>query len=245
MTSINECKFENSKVFEAFTKDSKKFEISIKNVIEMKRIMFEMVLFEESKKKIYCSLYNIELLKQIKVLSLYGTIEEIFQQICDYIETNEYLQIKSSIAIHANKAILSIPINSTKFKQLDFELKYENSELIEILLDKADKLMKKNEEFEKRIRALEEKVFSIKKEDKETKKEYNGFNYKIENFTKTKTLKPHKSYITNIILLQNGKIASSSLDYYIKIYNKDTFEEEISIKENSYVDWIEQIKDGT
>ena len=211
----------------------------------MKKLMFEMILIEESKKKIYCSLYNIESLKFIQVLSPYDTIEEIFQQICDYIDINENLKIKSSITIHANKAILAIPINSTKFKQLDFELKYENSELIEILLDTVDKLMKKNEELEKRISAFEEKVFSIKKEDKETKKEYNDFNYKIENYTNTKTLKPHKRYISNIILLQNDKIASSSHDYYIKIYNKDTFEEEISIKENSYVDWIEQIKDWT
>lgn len=144
-----------------------------------------------------------------------------------WIDNNEKLQIKSSIIIHANKAILSIPINSTKFKQLDFELKYENSDLIEIILDTVDK------------------VFSIKKEEKETKKEDNNFNYKIENLTNTKNFKPHNSYISNIILLKNDKIAISSLDYYIKIYNKDTFEEEISIKENGCVDWIEQIKDGT
>ena len=150
---------ENSKVFEVFTKDSKKFEISIKNVIGIKKLMFQMILFEESKKKIYCSLYDIEYLKHIKVLSIYDTIEEIFQQICDYLDTNEQLQIKSSIDIHTNNAILSIPINTQKFKQLDFELKYENSELLEILLDTVDKLVKKNVEFEKRISKLEEKVF--------------------------------------------------------------------------------------
>ena len=155
------------------------------------------------------------------------------------------MNIKSSIIIHANKVELIIPINSKKYKQLNFELKYENSELVEILLDTVDNLMKKNEEFEKRITALEEKVFGIKKNENETKNEENEFKGKIENLTNTKTIKPHTSYISNIILLQNGKIASSSLDCYIKIYKKDTFEEEISIKENSHVDWIEQIKDGT
>lgn len=49
MITINDCKSENSKVFEAFTNDSKKFEISIKNVIEVKKLMFQMTLFEESK----------------------------------------------------------------------------------------------------------------------------------------------------------------------------------------------------
>jgi len=61
----------------------------------------------------------------------------------------------------------------------------------------------------------------------------------------TKTIKPLGQYISNIILLQNGNLASSSLDHYIKIYNKNTFEEQISIKENNCVDWIEQIKVGS
>ena len=245
MITTNDSKLKNSKVLEAFTNDSKKFEITMKNVVEMKKIMFQMVLIEESKKKLYCSLYGIESLKNIKVLSVYDSIEEIFQQICDYLDTNKQLQIKSSINIHSNKVILIIPINSSKFKQIDFELRYEDSDLVEILLDTVDKLVKKNKDFEKRISALEEKVFSLKKEDKEIKIENNDFNEKIENLTNSKTLKPHTSHISNIILLQNDKIAISSLDHYIKIYNKETFEEEISIKENGCVDWIEQIKDGT
>ena len=245
MTSANESNSENSKVFEVFTNGSKKYEISMKKVIETNKLMFHMVLIEGSQKKIFCSLYDIELLRHIKVLSPYDTTDEIFQQICDYLDVNKQLNIKSSIIIHANKVELIIPINSKKYKQLNFELKSENSELVEILLDTVDNLMKKNEEFEKRITALEEKVFGIKKKENETKNEDNEFKGKIENLTNTKTIKSHSSYISNIILLQNGKIASSSLDCYIKIYNKDTFEVEISIKENSCVDWIEQIKDGT
>jgi hypothetical protein len=245
MTSTNESNSENSKVFEVFTNDSKKYEISMKKVIETDKLMLHMILMEGSQKKIFCSLYDIELLRHIKVLSPYDTTEEIFQQICDYLDANKQLNIKSSIIIHANKVELIIPINSKKYKQLNFELKSENSELVEILLDTVDNLMKKNEEFEKRITALEEKVFGIKKREKEGKNVDNILNDKIENLTNTKNIQPHTSYISNIILLQNGKIASSSHDSYIKIYNKDTFEIEISIKENSYVDWIEQIKDGT
>ena len=110
-------------------------------------------------------------------------------------------------------------------------------------MDTVDKLVKKNEDFEKRLLALEEKVFG--KKEKETKKENDEFKGKFENLTNTKTIQPHTSYISNIILLQNNKLATSSLDGYIKIYNKDTFEPEISIKENNFVDWIEKIKDGT
>ena len=115
------------------------------------------------------------------------------------------MNINSSITIHANKVELVIPINSKKYKQLNFELKYENSELVEILLDTVDNLMKKNEEFEKRITALEEKVFGTKKNEKESKNEDNEFNDKIENLTNTKAIKPHTAWISNIILLKMVK----------------------------------------
>ena len=243
METIFNKKEENAKSFEAYLNDSTKYEILLKKEIEGKRLLFQLIILEDSNKKIYCSLYDIYALKHIEVLSIFNSTDEIFDQICDYINTNEQLKIKQSLSIQSDKAILSIPINSTKYKQICFELKYENAELVEILLDTIDKLMKKNEDFQKRLLALEEKVFG--KKEKETKKENDEFKGKFENLTNTKTIQPHTSYISNIILLQNNKLATSSLDGYIKIYNKDTFEPEISIKENSYIDWIEQIKDGT
>jgi len=91
-------------------------------------------------------------IKNIEVLSLYKSLDEVFDQICDSINTNEQLKIKSTISIQSSKTILAIPINSRKYKQISFELKYENSELVEILLDTVDKLIKKNIEFEKRIK---------------------------------------------------------------------------------------------
>ena len=243
METIFNKKEENAKSFEAYLNDSTKYEILLKKEIEGKRLLFQLIILEDSNKKIYCSLYDIYALKHIEVLSIFNSTDEIFDQICDYINTNEQLKIKQSLSIQSDKAILSIPINSTKYKQICFELKYENAELVEILLDTIDKLMKKNEDFQKRLLALEEKVFG--KKEKETKKENDEFKGKFENLTNTKTIQPHTSCISNIILLQNNKLATSSLDGYIKIYNKDTFEPEISIKENSYIDWIEQVKDGT
>ena len=245
MISLNDKTPFNSKTFEAYENDSKKLEVLMKKGLEQNRLMFQIVLIEESNKKIYCSLYDINSLKNIEVLSPYKTIDEVFDQICDYIDSNEKINIKSTISIQSSKAILVIPINSRKYKQISFELKYEHSELVEILLDTVDKLTKKNEEFEKRINALEEKIFGKKDIDKESKDKNSEFNGKFENMTNTKTVSPHSSYISNIILLKNNCIATSSLDFYIKIFNKDTFEEQVSIKENNYVDWIEQINDGT
>ena len=147
MDTIGRIKPENAKVFEAYLEDSKKYEISLKKQIEGNKLIFQLLLIEDSNKKIYCSLYDLNSLKHIKVLSIFNSIDEIFDQICDYINANEQLKIKQSISIQINKAILSIPINSRKYKQISFELKYENSELVEILFDTIDKLVKKNEDF--------------------------------------------------------------------------------------------------
>ena len=112
MNLTNDSKLENSKVFEAFTIDSKIYEISMKKGIEKNNLMLHMTLMEESQKKIYCSLYDINSLRYNKALSPYETIEEIFQKICECLDINNQLNIKSSIIIHANKVELVIPINS-------------------------------------------------------------------------------------------------------------------------------------
>ena len=183
METIFNKKEENAKSFEAYLNDSTKYEILLKKEIEGKRLLFQLIILEDSNKKIYCSLYDIYALKHIEVLSIFNSTDEIFNQICDFINVNEQLKIKQSLSIQSDKAILSIPINSTKYKQICFELKYENAELVEILLDTIDKLMKKNEDFQKRLLALEEKVFG--KKEKETKKENDEFKGKFENLTNT------------------------------------------------------------
>ena len=187
MDTIGKSKLENTKVFEAYLDNSKKYQISLKKVIEGNKLMFQLIILENSSKKIYCSLYDINELKKIEVLSLFSSIDEIFEQICDYIDVNEQLKIKQSLSFQMNKAILSIPINSRKFKQISFELINENSELVETLFDTINKLIKKNEEFEKRLSILEEKVFGKKEneKEKETKNENDDFKGKFENLTNT------------------------------------------------------------
>lgn len=56
-------------------------------------------MIEESNKKIFCSFYNIHSLKNIEVISLYKSLDEVFDQIYNYINTNEQLKIKSTISI--------------------------------------------------------------------------------------------------------------------------------------------------
>ena len=104
--------------------------------------MFQLITLEDSNKKIYCSLYDINALKKIEVLSIFNSIDEIFEQICDYIDVDEQLKIKPSLSFQMNKALLTIPINSRKYKEISFELKNENSELVGIFFDTNNKLIK-------------------------------------------------------------------------------------------------------
>ena len=83
MLSKNDYKAEKTKIIEAYTDDSKKYEILMKKGIEGTKLMFQMVEKEEPGKKIYCSLYNIETLKHMEILSPYNSIDEIFFQNCD------------------------------------------------------------------------------------------------------------------------------------------------------------------
>ena len=58
MISLNDKSTENSKTFEAYETDSKKYEILMKKIIEENKLIFQMVIIEESNKKIF-SLYMI------------------------------------------------------------------------------------------------------------------------------------------------------------------------------------------
>ena len=56
METIFNKKEENAKSFEAYLNDSTKYEILLKKEIEGKRLLFQLIILEDSNKKIYCSL---------------------------------------------------------------------------------------------------------------------------------------------------------------------------------------------
>ena len=190
MINANDDNIDNKKSFDAYANESKIFDITMKYEKEMNKLMFKTILIEDSKKKIYCSLFSFEFLNKIELLS-YNTAQEIFYQICDYLDVNEKLKIKNFIVFHASKATLTITINSRKFKQLNFGIKIWRFRL----LDTVDKLNKKNEELAKRLSALEEIVFNKKIEI--TKKEDKAqFFDKIENLTNSE-----KNKLIQVILV--------------------------------------------
>ena len=71
----------------------------------------------------------------------------------------------------------------------------------------------------------------------------NNENY-IQNLSNILSIKSHNNMITSIIKLNDGRLASSSFDDYIKIYEKFTFIEEIKIKEDFHILFINQFSNN-
>ena len=71
----------------------------------------------------------------------------------------------------------------------------------------------------------------------------NNENY-IQNLSNILTIKSHNNMITSIIKLNDGRLASSSFDDFIKIYEKFTFIEEIKIKEDFHILFINQFSNN-
>ena len=71
----------------------------------------------------------------------------------------------------------------------------------------------------------------------------NNENY-IQNLSNILTIKSHNNMITSIIKLNDGRLASSSFDDFIKIYEKFTFIDEIKIKEDFHILFINQFSNN-
>lgn len=71
----------------------------------------------------------------------------------------------------------------------------------------------------------------------------NNENY-IQNLSNILSIKSHNNMITSIIKLNDGRLASSSFDDFIKIYEKFTFIEEIKIKEDFHILFINQFSNN-
>ena len=139
------------------------------------------------------------------------------------------------------KQIISTLIEDLKTSS-ELEMKF-----IKILLDTYEKEEKMNNINYNIIQNLKsfKKYFKLKKIDNLEKiykegKKFISFikgakNIQIETFKNNfKTIKNHSGNILYLLKLRDGRLASSSGDNSLNIYNKDTFELEISIKEHQY-----------
>ena len=188
--SLNTPDESTNKKFLAFTGDEKEIEINLS--IKDQRILFQSFIDEGIEKKKYSSSYNLESLKQIKLFYLYDSLNEIFSEISNYIETNKQLNKKCTINKNNNILSVVIPTNSNKFKEISFEMKeieksvdekYDNLILIINKLNiKVDKIENENREWKNKVNELEKIVKKIQSENEnlikkiETEKKKNDEN---------------------------------------------------------------------
>jgi len=66
----------------------------------------------------------------------------------------------------------------------------------------------------------------------------------IKNLSNNLSIKAHNNMITSLIKLNDGRLASSAFDDFIKIYQKFKFIEEIKIKENAHILFINQFSNN-
>ena len=161
------------KKFFAISEDEKQIEVNF--YIKNQNILFESSINEGIKKKKFSSSYSLESLKKIKLLSLFDSLNEIFSEIANYIDTTTQLNKKCIIKQKNNILSIIIPTTSNKFKEITFEMKeiektidekYDN--LIEIITElnlKVNRFENENQELKNKINDLEKKVKKLEIEN--------------------------------------------------------------------------------
>jgi WD40 repeat protein len=70
-------------------------------------------------------------------------------------------------------------------------------------------------------------------------------NINLKDYKLIKTLTEHENHITRVIILKDLRLCSSSFDGLIKIYDKETYETLLTIREHNFiVNYINQLKNN-
>ena len=175
---------------------------------------------------------------QIKAFFDYN-INEIFEEInklnddnFSIIKENDKYKLKIDFIILNKKRNLIVDLN----ENIEIINKYEN------IIKEKDEIIS---ELKSKIEALEAKLIETKENEKEE------INYELYNNFDISTKKPihslnsHTSWVYCLTMLEDGRLVSGSADKDIIVYNKTTFEPDLTIKEhNSNVFSIIKLSSG-
>jgi hypothetical protein len=159
--------------------------------------------------------FFLEKLKLNKFLSIYDSIDEIYEEIMNEISKNNPILIENE-----NNILIKIPIGLTKYKEIVFELNKQTKSVKEICRDLYDIVC----DLKKQINKIEidkneknEKINSLNKETEELKKiindksiQINNINLKIQNLSNdNKILKEKINSLENeLSQIKNGNSLS-------------------------------------
>ena len=219
---------------------------------------YDSIIFKiENDFNIYESKFNLKYLLSFKLLSSYNSIEEMINNLLNYIDKNK-------IKIEDKDKTLEFIIISNKrnIPNVELIIKEKNKlseEIIEKLIKEIKNLKDENKQLENRIIKLEKKENTeviekkdIIKEENINEDKINEIENKIQklekhlnknkiqlthcNLKQINSISPHNDTINDLISFPSGNIISVSFDKSIKIYdNKFNIIQNISNAHDDYI----------
>lgn len=176
-TSNVEYEFQKKiKTFSAFSDKKQKYNILIQSELNSKILI---TAFDDKNQKKYYESYSLNILKNNKYLSLFETIDEIYDELKDKIEKKE-----PKIFEEDNTIKLAIETFHTKYKEINFYLKEKDkaiNEMYKQLYFIIDELKEKEKKQDEKIKSLEEIVQELKNNNNELFEKNKLLENKIES----------------------------------------------------------------
>ena len=229
--------------------ESKTFDIESnkKTIFEIKICKYISQITLEGKDKnsiesnIFFSQKSIEEIKNNKYFLMFDNLNEIYDEIINLIKNN-----KPSLIEENNKLILSIPLSTTKIKEIILELnkkeKSEKEKIEDLYLminnlktyynNRIDELNKIVHQQNNKIENQNNKIDELNKKINELQKKLEGKNINIKNeiipniFNDSLIINQNKTYISYLKkwISPNDKLFTTKL-LFIKSKNGDSFDE--------------------
>ena len=166
----------------------------------------------------YSSMKKIDDIKKNKYFLIFDNIEEIFNELSNLIDIS-----KPSIIEETNKFLLSIPLPTTKIKEIIFEINEEEksdkekiAELYLIISNLKEQILLNNNEIIRKNIELTSKVEEQNKEIEELKKKINEITKNKENLIEDKTQKREDTILNlDSLIIKNNIKYNTTLKNWI------------------------------
>ena len=148
-------KKDKNRKFNTKDEDGTNLEIEIRIIKES--ILFKTEINDKVITKKYSNIYSFSELKKNNIFYIQENIEEIYDQINLYINEGPV-----SSKVNENKVIIKLPTKIKKYPEIIFELKQDDKQIINILIDKISNLELKNNILESENKILKKEIEDLR-----------------------------------------------------------------------------------
>ena len=237
----------SQKIYTLKSDKNTSFNINIKNFSLYIEIQAQYQ--DNMKKNEFKGKFSLEKLKLNKFLSIYDSIDEIYDELI-----HEFSKNNPELIENENNILINIPIGLSKFKEIALILNEQSKTDKKMCKDLYDIVCDLKKQIDKIEIDKNEEINSLKKETQELKKIINNYSININNFNqkfeilsldnkilkeKMNSLENELTQIKNENLELKEKFQSSKKNINLKIDNPWTNEKEKGQSEFEYI-----LKDG-